>query len=89
MSNATMSNVPRCDKCKNCECVTSSFLAMRIDKDLRYKYIDQLARKTQSHSEITNEEKMLILMEYAPMGEANEWVDWVLSSRKRGLCPYR
>ncbi len=62
---------------------------MSLDKSARSKYIDQLSRKTQLHSDITSEEKMLILTEYSPIGEADDWVEWVLSSRNRGLCPYR
>ena len=51
--------------------------------------IDIISRRTQSFSELSDTEKTLILSEYSPMGDSQEWIEWVLRSRQRNLCPYR
>ena len=41
-------------------------------------------------SELTFMEKQVILQEYPPIGSGtDQWIKWVLDSKRRGLCPYR
>lgn len=54
-----------------------------------YQLVNIIANRTQSFDDLTDTEKTLILAEYSPMGDRKEWIEWVLRSRKRGVCPYR
>ena len=54
-----------------------------------FETVDRLAKTHTSHETLTPEDKEIILETYQPIGQTDEWVDWVLSSSKRGLCPYR
>lgn len=48
--------------------------------------VDRLVNK--SIKRLSKDEKLTILNEYPPMGNVDDWIEWVLDSRRRGLCPY-
>lgn len=51
--------------------------------------IDKLAKNHSSAETLSEAEQLLVLQVYSPIGDKNKWIDWVLQSRKKNLCPYR
>ncbi len=53
------------------------------------QYISSIARKKKS-TELSESDILLILEKYPKIGpDVDEWIKWVLDSRKRNVCPYR
>jgi hypothetical protein len=66
------------------------FHICKVGCKMSFEYINKLSKVHSCHQTLTEADKLLILEKYSPIfGDTNEWIDWVLSSCKRGLCPYR
>lgn len=56
---------------------------------MSFNAIDRLVKLHDSYKTMTDIEKDVILDKYPPMGNQNDWINWVIDSRRRDKCPYR